>query len=150
MHIRILAFAALLSGCTPVTSIPTGSTPLANAVVNRQIGDVLQLLAAGNSPDSTDERGTAAIILAAETDQYEIALILATHHANIWVADNLGYTAAIFAKTSRVNDESKDGKSRLQFIKLLQSAGYPWPPPWPKDVLVLREAGRWPPGPIKH
>lgn len=141
----VLAAAALLLGCTQVTPVPPGSTPLANAVVSRQPDEVAKLLSGGASPDSADERGTAALILAAATDQYRIANMLVNGRANVWAADSMGYTAAIYANTSHIPDDSDEGKARLVFVKLLKDSGYPWPPPWPKDVLALQQAGRWPP-----
>lgn len=147
LRIGVIAITAIILGCGQVTPAPPGSTPLANAVVNRRPDVVTQLLSSGASPDSADERGTAAIILAAATDQFTIVNILAQGRANIWAADEMGYTPAIYAKTSHISDDSEEGKARMQFVALLKVAGCPWPPPWPDEVLKLKEAGRWPPQP---
>ena len=128
-----------------MTPAPPGSSPLANAVVNREPAIVEQLLNSGASANSTDERGTAAIILAAVTDQYRLTNLLVQRGADVWAADSMGYTAAIYASTSRINDESEEGKARLVFVETLRAAGYSWPPPWPKDVLAMKKAGNWPP-----
>lgn len=140
-----IAAALLACGCSEMNAMPPGSTPLADAVVHQRADVVAQLLVSGASPDSVDERGTSALILATATDQFVIANMLLDHRANIWAADKLGYTAAIYAKTSHVPDESEEGKARRQVIDRLRAAGYPWPPPWPDDVKALREAGQWPP-----
>ncbi len=137
--------AQLAWGCSDMTAMPPGSTPLANAVVHQRPDIVAQLLAAGAPPDSADERGTSALLLATATDQFVIANLLLDHKANIWATDKLGYTAAIYAYTSHVPDDSPDGEARRKLIARLQTAGYPWPPPWPDDVKAMREAGQWPP-----
>ncbi len=138
------ATAILLSGCTQMTPVPEGSTPLATAVADRDADRVVRLLQNGETADSKDERGTAAVIIASASGQFEIANLLAQNGANLWAADTLGYTAAIYAYTSRVPDDSTEGLARKQFVERLQHAGYSWPPPWPKDVVALRAAGRWP------
>lgn len=148
-HFCLIALAALCSGCTDMTPAPPGSSPLANAVVNREPAIAVQLLDSGASANSTDERGTAVIILAAVTDQYRLANVLVQRGANVWAADSMGYTAAIYASTSRIADESEEGQARLAFISTLRAAGYSWPPPWPKDVLAMQAAGQWPPRPTK-
>ncbi|WP_371136529.1 ankyrin repeat domain-containing protein [Novosphingobium sp.] len=148
-HFGVLALAALLLGCTDMTPAPPGSSPLANAVVNREAAMAMQLLDSGASPNSADERGTAALILAAVTDQYRLANLLVQRGADVWAADSMGYTAAIYASTSRLDDESDEGKARLVFISTMRAAGYSWPPPWPKDVLAMKDAGRWPPRPAQ-
>lgn len=148
-HFGALALVALLPGCSNMTPAPPGSSPLANAVVNREPAIALQLVDSGASPNSKDERGTAVLILAAVTDQYLLANVLVQRGADVWAADSMGYTAAIYASTSRLDDESDEGKARLAFISSLRAAGYSWPPPWPKDVLAMREAGRWPPRPAQ-
>ncbi|KUL95743.1 hypothetical protein DK26_11815 [Bosea sp. WAO] len=122
-----------------------GSTPLAQAVVNRDLALVEKLLAVGAPPDSADERGQSALTLATATDQYRMANLLVAHGANIWFADRLGFTPAIFAQYSRLRPDSEEGRALRQFISLLQKAGYPWPPATPPEVKALREAGRWPP-----
>lgn len=145
LRLALAALAAFVAGCSNVSPIPPGSSPLANAVVNKRPDAVQQLLASGESPDSVDERGTTALVLAAATDQFVIANMLVDQNANIWAASKLGYTAAIYANTSHIPDDSEEGQARLRLIERLKAAGYPWPPPWPDDVMELRSAGQWPP-----
>lgn len=134
-----------LCGCQEVVHLPPGSSPLANAVVHRRMDLVSQLLKSGSSPDSKDERGTAALILAAATDQFQIANVLTKAGASIWEADTLGYTPAVYAHTSHVTKDSPEDKARVEFISFLREKSYPWPPPWPDDVLEMKKAGNWPP-----
>ena len=138
--------AAACLGCAQVSSeVPPGSTPLAQAVAEQRPDLVAQLLSAGASPDSADERGTAAIIIAAATDQFAVATMLAEAGADVFAADQLGYTPAIYARTSHVADDSAEGEARRAFIDILRARGHPWPPPFPDEVVALRAAGQWPP-----
>ena len=125
------------------------SGPLAAAVANRRADEVTSLLASGVSPDDRDERGQEAIIIAASTDQFAIANILVDRGANIWAANRLGFTPALFAFTSHVSANSPEGTAREIFISKLKGRGYPWPPPWQNEVVALRSSGNWPPAQAK-
>ena len=148
-HVAVLALAILATsiatGCSRVTPVPPGSTPLAQAVAERELDTVAALLAGGAEADSCDERGETALMIAVATDQYRIANLLVDHGADVWFADTLGYTPAAFAHNSRLIVQSEEGRELTRFIDQLRLVGYPWPPPDRIQVQEMRRKGRWPP-----
>jgi hypothetical protein len=124
--------------------MPQGSSPLANAVTFRDLTEVERLLSEGISPNSEDERGTSALNIAAATDQFRMVNLLVDKGASIWSTDTLGYTAAIYAKTTHIQKDSVEGQACDDFIRKLKLSSFPWPPPFPDDVRGLMNAGNWP------
>lgn len=119
--------------------------PLAAAVANRDAAQVGALLASGVSANDVDDRGQPALVVATETGQFRIALLLTDHGADPWFVDELGFTPAHFTFRSKVAPDSDDGRAREELIARFRAAGCPWPPPPRAEVLAAKAAGRWPP-----
>ena len=119
--------------------------PVAAAVANREPAQVQTLLASGASANDVDDRGQPALVIATETSQFRLALLLIEHGADPWFVDGLGFTPAHFVFRSKVAPDSDEGRSRDTLIERFRVAGCPWPPPPRADVLAAKATGRWPP-----
>lgn len=95
--------------------------------------------------DEPDSIGITAAICAASADNYRMVLMLLEHGASIWATANVGTNIAQFAFRSRLVPTSPEYPALAQVIELSKEAGYPWPPPSPKQVRALRAEGEWPP-----
>ncbi len=119
----------------------------ANLVVNRDYDALTKALAAGSDPNGKDYRGEPALMLAVSTNQYNAANLLLDYGADLWYADKLGFTAAIFTYGDKdmtwSKPESQAAYSR--FVDRLKQANYPWPPPNPVQMQAMLQAGQWPP-----
>jgi ankyrin repeat protein len=103
---------------------------------------LLQYHANVNEPDSI---GATAVETGADADNFRMVLTLLNHGASIWATDNSGGTMAQSAFLSRLAPNNPEGQALAQVITRLKDAGYPWPPPNPKQVRALRAEGKWPP-----
>ncbi len=95
--------------------------------------------------DEPDSIGVSAVECAASADNFRMVLMLLNHGASIWATDNIGMNVAQFAFRSRLVPTSPEYPALTQVITRLKEAGYPWPPPNPKQVRALRAEGKWPP-----
>ncbi len=125
--------------------IPLGGpyTTIADAVAHKDTPEVRRLIKAGANVNAQDERGVSPLVIATETDQYEIAELLIKSGADVWAADSLGFTVGAFMRNELPSVELESSRQRV--IELLKSRGYPWPPYSTEKVKEMLEAGNWPP-----
>jgi hypothetical protein len=118
---------------------------IAKHINKGDLSGVESALKAGANPNEHDDRGNPAIVLAAATDQYQIANLLLDKGADFYATDDFGLLAGTLASQSRLLPDSVEGKALATFISRLKSRGHPWPPPGPNQVERLKAAGQWPP-----
>ncbi len=141
-----LAMAQMLlsAGADPngrMDSKPALSGP---AVIGDQKEAALLLQFHAN-PNLGDDLGSTPIMEAAAAQQWRFVLFMLEHGASPWASTTPGVTLATYASLSRINPASVEGKAWLQVIERLKAAGFPWPPPSPKEVVALRAEKKWPP-----
>ncbi len=95
--------------------------------------------------NQADSLGTTSIVVAGSSENWTMVIYLITQHANIWATSNVGTNVGTFAASSRMLPNSPQGQALARVITRLKDAGYPWPPPSPKQVRALRAEGKWPP-----
>lgn len=110
--------------------------------VNKMIQDGVDLEA--QTPSSKGYGDMTALIAAAKTDQFIIANILLDAGADIYAADQFGWTAGYAASTSRLV-RGPEFEAKEKFIQKLYDLGYPNPIPHKSEVKQLIEQGEWPP-----
>jgi ankyrin repeat protein len=126
-----------------------GSKPEINtvydAVYNKDQKSLERLITEGADVNKPDYRGEAPILAAAVTDQFQMVELLIGSGANIYAVDSLGYNVGIYASTSHVQQSTTEDIARNRVIEKLKDRGFPWPPPWPDDVLRMIKENNWPP-----
>jgi hypothetical protein len=122
-----------------------GETALYNAVLLNQRGAVDLLLAYKADINARNSLGEPITEAAADTNNWELVLYLLDRGASLWATDDVGGTLGLSAKFSHVAPDSAQGRALADVIERLKRAGFPWPPPSPKEVVALRAEKKWPP-----
>lgn len=120
-----------------------------SAVAHRDAALVRQLIAQGATLEERDGEGITPFLFACITDQFVIALDLLRGGADEAVIDRFGRSPVNFLETSRVAPGGAEDRARRQIIEELAGRGYPFPPPDRAAVRQLRDAGNWPPRPVR-
>ena len=123
----------------------TKVTTIYEAVAYKNSAEVERLLAEGADPNAPDYRGEVPILLAAATDQFQVIELLLEANVDIFATNSLGYNVGIYTSTSHVDPTSIEGLAQQRVIKKLTDRGFPWPPPFPDEVLKMKEENNWPP-----
>jgi hypothetical protein len=122
-----------------------GESPLFRAILVNRLDMIDLLLEAGAKPDAVNAMGVAPSMTAAKIDDFQAVLRLLDRGASPFAADPRGMSLAYLTGRSYLASDNPQGRARDQVAARLQSAGVPWPPPSPQDLLALKAAGRWPP-----
>lgn len=103
-----------------------------------------ELIASGANLEERKSDNSTPLLLAAETDQFEIAETLIDAGANIWATSEFGDTVGQAAETSRLV-AGPDADARQRVLAKLRARGFPFPAEDSSDVLKKIKAGEWPP-----
>ncbi len=122
-----------------------GETALYNAALLNQRDAVDLLLDDKADINARNSIGEPITEAAADANHWTMVLHLLDRGASLWATDDVGGTLGLSAKFSHVARDSAQGRALAEVIERLKDAGFPWPPPSPKDVVMLRAAGKWPP-----
>ena len=117
---------------------------LVQATMDQSESRVRALVAAGADLNEADRKQQTALLIAAKTDQFEIAEILIDAGANVMAASRFGWTVGYAAETSRIAG-GPDAEARLRVLAKLRAEGFPFPSPHPDQVKAMLAAGTWPP-----
>lgn len=105
-----------------------------------------KLLDFGAKVDASNSIGITAITKAATAEHWDMVNLLLDRGASIWIAAPAsGFVMPQFAINDRLDPNCPLGKSREAAIRKIKAAGFPWPPPPPKEVKRLLAEGKWPP-----
>ncbi|SIR33145.1 MULTISPECIES: ankyrin repeat domain-containing protein [Acidiphilium] len=119
---------------------------LCDAALHNRIAAAELLLSYGADVNSQNSIGVTAINKAASAEQWDMVNFLMDHGASIWIAAPAsGSTMPRFAINDRMDPNSALWRSREAAIQKIKAAGFPWPPPHPKEVKRLLSEGKWPP-----
>lgn len=124
---------------------PADDTVL-KAVMDESERRVQALIAARASLEERDNRGQTPLILAAQTDQFQIAEDLILGGADIFATSRSGWTVGYAAQTSRLA-AGPDAQARDRVLAILQQRRFPLPAPHPLEVAQMVKDGAWPPRP---
>jgi hypothetical protein len=109
------------------------------------------LIAYNADINASNEIGITAISTAASAQNWDMVNLLMEHGASIWIAAPAsGTIMPRFAINERLDPNSPRGKSREEAIRKIKAAGFPWPPPHPKEVKRLLSEEQWPPAGISR
>ena len=118
------------------------ATSLVQATMNGDKAEVRQLIASGANLEDVNHKQETALILAAKTDQFEIAELLIGAGANVLAVSTFGWTAGYAAQTSRL-ERGPEAAARLRVIEQLKSKGVAFSAPHPADVMqVIKDGGQ--------
>lgn len=118
---------------------------LFEAVMHRDVDRVRQLLSERAVLDERNDQLDTPLTLATVSDQFIIAEMFIKSGADIFAANEFGWTAGFAAGTSRLEPGTAEGDARQRVIALLKAKGFPWPAPDPDEVNALMKRGLWPP-----
>lgn len=94
--------------------------------------------------EERDEVGSTPLIIATGSGQFTIAELLIDAGANVWALDRFGINPAGNTATVKYPPGTEEGDARVRVIARLKERGVPFPPPAPREVLRLAQAGEWP------
>ncbi|WP_287994538.1 ankyrin repeat domain-containing protein [Acidiphilium sp.] len=119
---------------------------LSNAALHNLIAAAKLLLSYNADINSRNGIGITALSDAAAAQNWDMVNLLMDHGASIWIAAPAsGSTMPRFAINDRMDPNSALWRSREAAIQKIKAAGFPWPPPHPKEVKRLLSEGKWPP-----
>ena len=119
---------------------PNKYTNLIDAVYDRSTKGVERLIAQGANLEATKSDGSTPLLLAVETDQFDIAEKLINSGANVFAVSESGDSVGYSVEHSNVNSQA-----RLRVVDLLKARGFPFPAPHRTEIEKMIEAGTWPP-----
>lgn len=120
------------------------SDSLIAAVYDRDARRVRELIASGANLEERKSDGSTPLLLAAETDQFEIAETLIDAGADIWATSEFGDSVGWAAEKSQVV-RGAQGDARHRVLGKLRARGFPFPAEYRSIVLRHVQAGEWPP-----
>ncbi len=120
------------------------SENLVDAVMMEDSSRVEQLIAEGAPLEEADHKGQTALIIAAKTDQFEIAELLLNAGADPFAVSQFGWTAGYAVQTSKLQ-RGPEFDARERVARLLEERGYPVPGPDKPDIKKMVASGNWPP-----
>jgi ankyrin repeat protein len=139
-------FEDLLKAGADPNGMMEDNPALYNAARYDMIAAAKLLLAYGADINSADSLGITAVTGAAATESWDMVNFLLDRGASIWIAAPAsGTIMPRFALNDRLDPDSPRGKAREEAIRKIKAAGFPWPPPHPKEVKRLLSEGKWPP-----
>lgn len=151
LHANIDILKDLLAAGADPNGLMNTVPALSKAALHGRIAEAKILLAYGADVNSQNSIGVTAISKAASAEQWDMVNLLLDHGASIWIAAPAsGSIMPRFAINDRLDPNSPRGKSREEAIRKIKAAGFPWPPPHPKEVKRLLSEGQWPPADISR
>jgi hypothetical protein len=114
------------------------------AVYDRDARRVRELIASGVNLEERKSDGSTPLLLAAETDQFEIAEALIDAGADIWATSEFGDSVGWAAEKSKLV-RGTHADARLRVLTKLRARGFPFPAEYRSIVLQHVQAGEWPP-----
>lgn len=136
----ILAAAVGATGC----SMRTPSKSLIAAVYDRDERRVRELIAAKADLEERKSDGSTPLLLAVDTDQFEIAKDLIDAGADIWATSEFGDSVGWATEHCKVVGGQQADARRRVLVKL-RDLGFSFPAEHRSIVLRKIEAGEWPP-----
>lgn len=122
----------------------TETETLIDAVMERDKGQVADLIRQGAPLEETDIEGQTALILAATTDQFEIAEILLDAGADPFAVSQFGWTAGYATQISKLQ-RGPEFEAMQRVTQKLEARGYPMPGPEKAQIKAMVGEGNWPP-----
>lgn len=119
-------------------------TSLIKAVYDGNESRVRALVSSGANLEERKSDESTPLLLAAETDQFEIAEILIDHGANIWATSEFGDTVGYATEQSRLIG-GPDFDARQRVLAKLKERGFPFPAEHPTVIEKKQAARQWPP-----
>lgn len=124
--------------------MPTPSNSLIVAVYDRDEAEVRALIASGADIEERKSDGSTPLLLAATTDQFEIAEMLIDAGANIWATSEFGDSVGWATEKSKLV-RGPDADARDRVMGKLRNRGFPFPAEHRSIILRKVESGQWPP-----
>jgi hypothetical protein len=140
IRFAVAAGAAAVGGCAMASS----SNSLVSTVYARDARRVRALIASGANLEERGSDGSTPLLIAAETDQFEIAEALIDAGANIWATSEFGNSVGWAVEHSRV-DRGAEARARTRAFAKLRNLGFTFPAAHSSVVLKEIRAGQWPP-----
>lgn len=140
VRFAVVAVGAVVGGC----GISTASDSLIAAVYDRDARRVRELIASGANLEERKSDGSTPLLLAVESDQFEIAEALIDAGADIWATSEFGDSVGWATEKSRLGP-GRDGDARRRVLIKLRARGFPFPAQHRSVVLRQIQAGAWPP-----
>lgn len=119
--------------------------PLPQAALDKDLPRVQQLIQQGADLEAQTDAGMTALLIAAATDQYQMAEVLVQAGADIFATSPLGHTAGRYAYATPFPEGTPHREAQRHFLELLVQRGFPAVPPSPAEVMERRSLGLWPP-----
>jgi hypothetical protein len=139
--VRLGAVAVIVGagGCR----MSTPSHSLLTAVYDGDKRRIRELISSGSNLEERKSDGSTPLLLAVETDQFEIAEILIDADANIWVTSEFGDSVGWATEKSKlISGPDEDARQRV--LVKLRDHGFPFPAEHRSIVLRKIQAGEWP------
>lgn len=122
----------------------TKTDSLVNAVMNEDVSRVEALIAQGAPLEESDHRGQTPLVIAAVSDQFEIAERLLQAGADPFAVDKFGWTAGYAIQTSKLQRGPEFDAMQRVSVQLIER-GYPVPGPDKPEIKRMVAEGNWPP-----
>ncbi|MEM8725163.1 MAG: ankyrin repeat domain-containing protein [Pseudomonadota bacterium] len=103
-----------------------------------------ELIESGAALEEVDIKGQTPLIIAAKTDQFEIAERLLEAGADPFAVSQFGWTAGYATATSRLQ-RGPEFEAKARVTAMLEERGYPMPGPDKPDIKRSVAEGKWPP-----
>lgn len=142
---RIDAIQALLSDGARPNGASSQQSALWLAANNNRKDVVDLLLANGADIEQQDSDQFTPALASARVNRFLMTEYLLNRGASPFAASSHGFTIGYWAQESILPAHVEEGKGRAAVIAKLRRAGFPWPPPSPKEVVAAKAAHRWPP-----
>jgi ankyrin repeat protein len=125
-------------------SMSKSSSSLIDAVYDRDQRRVRELIASGANLEERKSDRSTPLLLAAETDQFEIADALIDAGADIWATSEFGDSVGWATEKSKLV-RGADADARHRVLTKLRAQGFPFPAQYRSTLLRQIQAGEWPP-----
>lgn len=118
-----LSLSLILGSTMQTEAQDTRSSPIAKAILNRDLGAVRSLIQSGEDVDQPLFMNGTPAIMAASSESWDIVKYLLDQGANPGARDDGGLSLAMLAKTSRVAPDTKEGRALAEVKKILSARG---------------------------
>lgn len=140
LRVAIVGVMSLLGSCMNSDQPET----LIEAVYERDKARVIELASSGAALEERDLEGQTPLVLAASTDQFEIAEVLLDAGADPFAASQFGWTAGYAAQTTNLQ-RGPEFEAMQRVSQRLRARGYPVPGPDKQEIKQMVAEGNWPP-----
>jgi hypothetical protein len=139
----VALFLMITGSCLGKRGDQPQTLPLAASA--KDIKQVERLIAQGADLNARSHNGMTALLIAAATDQYDMAIMLINAGADVFATTKLGHNAGRYATVNPYPEGTPQRQEQLRYLALLEKHGFPMPPPTSTQVVEMRDNGLWPP-----